>query len=504
MRSETQSRMEEKELLTALHRFLLGRSLRAYVVGGYLRDHLLGHASHDVDVAVEGEAVSLARDFADEIGGSFVLLDQEADIARVVASRQGARWFVDLSGFQGDILQDLARRDFTIDAMAVPLEAALAGKLASRLIDPYSGMEDLGQRLVRALGPHVFQDDPLRLLRAVRLAQQLDFQIENSTERLIKGAVANLDRVAPERVRDELLKTLAIPRAARGVETLDSLGLLTRVLPELEAGRGVSQPKEHYWDVLQHNIHAVGQVERVLEAKAHPDDPVAALVPWHYSLGDHFMEELGDAHSRATFLKLSGLLHDVAKPQTKSLQADGRVRFLGHSDQGAEAARAALRRLRLSGRVVEAVATMIEHHLRPSQMAQPDQLPTNRAIYRYFRELDEVAIDTLYLSLADYLAARGPNLDMDDWRRYCATIGHILEVGLSEAAPERLPKLIDGHDLISLFGLLPGPHFRELLEAVRGAQAAGEVRTREEALGLVRELISSSMASAVRAEKADR
>ncbi len=220
---------------------------------------------------------------------------------------------------------------------------------------------------------------------------------------------------------------------------------------------------------------------------------VLASVPWHPSLDTYFDEELSDGHTRRTIIKLGCLLHDISKPETKTVEPGGRIRFIGHDAQGAEVCDTILRRLRFSSRATHLISTMVKHHLRPTQMRQGVELPTQRAVYRFFRDLDSAAVDTLYLNLADYLSAKGPRVvDLDDWRGHCALIGHILHRGLGGSeGPQKAPRLVDGHALMEALGLPPGPALGRLLDAIEEAHGAGEVSTREEALALARGLLDN-------------
>ena len=386
-----------------------------HAVGGFLRDTLLDRPTKDLDITVRGDAMQVARRLAGEMGGSYVALDQPHQIARVVLQSEG-EWRIDLASLQGNREQDLARRDFTIDAMSAPLSNLLEEGWTERILDPFDGKGDISNGVVRAIGDGVFQEDAIRLLRAVRLQATLGFDIEGETLRLIQRDAQLLHTVSGERVRDEFLTILASNKAVEHVHLLDKLGLLCRILPELEEGRGVTQPKEHYWTVLEHNIESVGMAEGLLARSLKPDW-ILEEVPWDGKLEAHFAETVSDGHTRSTLLKLTALLHDVAKPATKMVTPEGRTRFFGHQEQGADTARTALGRLRLSRRGREMVATQIEHHLRPSQLSQKGEMPTQRAVYRFFRSLGDVAIDTLYLSMADYLAARGPQIEREEWQR---------------------------------------------------------------------------------------
>jgi poly(A) polymerase len=189
--------------------------------------------------------------------------------------------------------------------------------------------------------------------------------------------------------------------------------------------------------------------------------------------------------TRSSLFKLAAFLHDIAKPQTKAIEADGRMHFLGHAKDGATIAVNILERLRFSGKEIKLVETMICHHLRPLQMSHTG-LPTHRAIYRYFRDTGEAGIDILFLSLADHLATRGPHLDIFEWREHTQLIEYLLSQRFQEEKVVIPPKLIDGHDLINVFGLSPGPKIGKLLETVREAQAVGELVTKDEALVYIR------------------
>jgi len=189
--------------------------------------------------------------------------------------------------------------------------------------------------------------------------------------------------------------------------------------------------------------------------------------------------------SDLTILKLAALFHDIAKPQTKTLEPDGRTRFFGHSEQGAEVAERRLSSLRLSNRGASMVSRMVLHHLRPTGMSNDGEWPTDRAVYRYFRDTGEVAMDTLFLALADYLGAKGPELAHPDWLEHAKMISHILDTGTREPVAVAATRLVTGHDLMSRFRLQPGPHIGELLETVEEARASGEIETQEQALELV-------------------
>ncbi len=482
--------------------FLREGSVEAYLVGGCVRDWLLGCSSHDIDFAVAGDAVKLARRVADRMGGAFVLLDQERCTGRVVTrGEDGQRLFIDFARLQGDdIITDLSRRDFTVNAIAVAVADA---ESLSRLIDPYDGRRDLQLGLVRAVSETAFQDDPLRTLRAVRIAAEMEARIEQGTEELLRRAVRLITNVSAERVRDELAKIVALPGAAQNLHYLDELGLLTAIIPELETLKGVEQSEPHYLDAFEHSLETVRCLEGVVEALETKEaaDGNLALVPLLLSpssrrLITHLSQPISGDRTRLTVLKLAALLHDLGKPAPKSIADEGGIHFYGHEGEGAEVVRAILSRLRFGGNEVSLAKTIVANHMRPCLLAD-QEVVTRRAVYRFFRDTGDAGVDTLLLCLADHLATARPDLRRARWRKLVESVASMLadyyERHQKVISP---PKLISGHDLMDEFGLEEGPRIGELLEAVREAQVEGEVRTREEALALVEGLLAGVQAPA--------
>lgn len=480
---------EASSLLADLKDTLDARGIDCYVVGGFIRDSLLGRLNRDIDVVVPEDALSVASDVAGAFHARLVPLDDVNQTARVVIRHAGGSWHLDFATLRGTIEEDLRERDFTINAMAASIAGAGAGWAHVNLIDPLDGERDLRSGTIRAASEGALQEDPARLLRAVRFAATLGFSIEPATEGLIRRNAALIAIVAPERLLEELGRILNTPRAYGSFRLMDRLGLLDHLMPELASARGVTQPKEHFWDVYEHSLETVGTVERLLRQGEGPgDDELLQRVPWSPEIEEHFAREVAGGRTRAALLKLAGLLHDLGKPETKTVEQDGRMRFLGHPREGAGMAVALMTRLRFSNREIEMVRLMTEHHMRPGFLAR-DETPTRRAVYRYFRDTGDVGIDTLFLGLADHLAARGPTLDPDEWRRHAATTEHMLSEWFEERATVAPPKIVDGHMLMDRLGLPPGPRIGELLESVREAQAAGEIESTDQALELARKLL---------------
>jgi len=471
--------------LITVGKVLAEMGVKSYLVGGVVRDMLLGRFTADIDIAVSGDARDIAQKVATRLAGRYVLLDEINRVARVIAGDGDSRWQFDFSGFNGSIESDLARRDFTVNAMAVDLSQIITDAENADVIDPFGGTSDLEQRLIRAVSDTAFVSDAVRLLRAVRLVAELKFTIESHTEALIRLSAHLVASVAGERVREELLRLLAT--TGRFLSYLDDLGLLTALIPELVATKGAAQPPEHFWDVFNHTLETVDAVDWLLrQGDDYGSEEFLSVVPWSEMLAQHFADEVSSGSTRRLMFKVAALLHDIAKPQTKSIDPDGRMRFLGHPQTGAELAAGIMARLRFSVKETKLVELMVRHHLRPGQTSQSG-MPTARAIYRYFRDTGDAGIDVLFLSLADHFATRGPYLRLAPWQEHCQLVSYVLAQQQEQANRVSPLKLVDGHDLINIFGLSPGPRIREILEAVQEAHAAGELTSREEALSYIRD-----------------
>ena len=474
---------QAQSLLTQLADYFKKQDVHAWLVGGFVRDALLGRDTADIDIAVDTDVLKIAPELADSLQGKFVLLDEVNRIGRIIITD----WTIDVASFSGKIEDDLTRRDFTINAMAVDLNRLTAANSRKvKLVDPYNGRLDLDLGIIKMVTATVFQDDPVRLLRAVRLAAELDLSIENKAKVEIARAAPLIAGVPGERIREELLRLLNTSHGGHIFADMEKMGLLTALIPELSPLKGVEQPKEHHWDVFEHSIKTVSAVDFILHQGVwdYQDKTELAMVPWTSSTAQYFEQPVSSGSTRRSLVKLAALLHDISKPQTKAFDENGRMRFLGHPETGAEVVEGILERLRFSVKENKTVATMVKYHMRPTQMSL-DAMPTSRAIYRYFRDTGDAGIETLYLSLADHLATRGPGLLPDQWEYHTRLVAHVLKEHFKQkkAAPVRL---IDGNDLINVFGMKPGAKMGELLEELREAQASGELTTREAALEYVR------------------
>ncbi|HZY41388.1 MAG TPA: HD domain-containing protein [Anaerolineae bacterium] len=490
----------DNPLLHAAHAVCRERGVRVWLAGGAVRDWVLGRPAHDWDLAVERDAIALARATANRLQGDVYVLDAGHDTARVIVAGVP----IDFAGLRGRTLEaDLIARDFTINAMAIDLDQP------DRVIDVVNGLADVDAGVIRAIGEHSLTDDPIRLLRAVRQSAALAFEIDPQTARWIAQHAALIETESAERVRDELIKTLGEPGLADNLLVLEAFGLLAHVLPEVTALRGVEQSLPHHWDVFEHTRRVIDALEllgtrwlgfdqaddtaimrEVIPAFAW-DSLLLTLAQFADSLRAHLqVYQISEDRSIWHTLKWTALLHDIGKPATRTVEDGGplRTRFFGHEAVGAKLAEVRLRALKFSGDEINRVTGIIGGHMRPHQLA--DAGVSRRAIYRFFRDTQDYGVDILLLSVADHLATHGPDLDQTRWVARLGLVSDMLTAYFVQRDEIVLPPpLIDGNDLMRALGLKPGKQIGVMLEAIREGQAAGEVATKDEALTLARSLV---------------
>lgn len=491
---------------------LLAERATVHLVGGVVRDALLERPGPvaDLDLAVEPPALPLARRVADRLGWAFYALDPERDVARLVQGTEGQERVCDIAGLRGSLAEDLLARDLTVNALAVTLHRD--GR--AELVDPGRGLEDLAAGRLRRVTDRSLGDDPLRLLRAVRLAVQLDFALEPATAHQIRALAPRILQASPERLRDELWKSLASPRPHRAIELARSLGLLEHVLPEVASLAGVEQGPPHHLDVYRHTLLAMqhaGTLRAWLggQQAALPPQVEALLQPWRAELAAHFAAELAHGHTRAGWLPWHALLHDLGKPLTRSLEPGEdagkppHIRFLGHEAVSEELAARRLLALRFARREVDVARRVAASHMRPHHLAAsfPQGTVSRRAAFRFFRAAatagpdDHTGLDVLLLALADALAT-GQNVGSAAQASLLSCIASLLDYAL-RLAPQAGPPLVNGRVLMQALGLEPGPQIGRILHALAEAQASGRVTTVDEALALARQLAENERQQAL-------
>jgi poly(A) polymerase len=448
----------------------------AWIVGGAIRNALLAERVADADLTVErGGEEDAARAIAKVAGGTAFRLSEEHATWRVVAPTDG--WHLDVVALRAPTIEeDLRERDFTVNAIGRSLEGG-------DLIDPTGGLADAEARRLRATSDHAFSDDPIRLLRAPRLAAAHDLEIEAHTAELARAAADRAADPAGERQFAELRGIVAGPRPLRGLELMDELALTAAVLPEVEDMRGVVQNPNHHLDVLGHTLAVLGEwlrLEGDLESFA------GELAPEIQA----FLEEpLADELSRREALRFGALFHDLGKPETRS-EGSGYVTFIGHDEVGARIIAEICRRQRVSRRLSTHLQGLALHHLRLGFLIHQRPL-SRRAVYDYLVATEPVAADVTLLSVADRLAARGegPLASAEMVQAHLDLALEMLRDALvwHRDGPPQPP--LSGDELARELGLEPGPELGRVLEELRAEAFAGEISSRDQALERARQLV---------------
>ncbi len=473
-----------------------------YLVGGAVRDALLGKTSHDFDLTVPSGAIELARRAANALGGDFYVLDDHFDAARVILTDPaGVRDVLDFTSYRGaDVNADLLERDLTINAIALNLKNRST-------LDPLQGAVDLREKRIRQCSPTSMQADPIRILRAVRFAAALEFRIDPRTRQAMKAAAAFLAGTSVERQRDEVFRMLGGHRPDASIRALEMLGTLPYIMPELMEMKGVPQSAPHVHDVWEHTLsvmqHLDGMLSFLIGGKHDDANGIMASLlslgigRYRDHIADSFSGSLNADRTARALLQFAALYHDVGKPRSSSEDRDGRIHFYGHEHAGADVIQARAATWNLSNAEIGRLRCVVQNHLRFFFLAARNEgageRPSRRAIYRFFRDADDGALGVILLGLADLRGTRGHTLAEGVWAAW-VEVARILLENLWENPQQSVspPRLLDGHDLMRELGLKPGPPVGQLLEAIREAQAAGEVETRPEALELARRHIASN------------
>lgn len=432
----------------------LKKDTAIYVVGGAVRDLWLDKDILDLDFALHGSGIQFAQEVSRKLKGAFVPLSEDDDEARVVLNKE---LVLDFKGFTGTIENDLTLRDFTINAIAIPL-GKIIGRKEVEPIDPLRGIDDLKVSLIRAVGPDSVKNDPLRILRAYRFSGQLGFRIDSWLER--EAEVTSLENVARERISYELKLILQSARTYSLVNRLVTSGLMEQIFPFPQFWKD--------YDVRAHSLMVMLKLEQILNGNDF-NDPISELIA-----------KINREPERRALLMLTALFHDVSKPETCVTCEDGSMHFYGHDTRGAKKMLWALSKiLRFSNAEAEYVEQAIARHMHLHLLATSQEL-TERAMRRFTRNCGPVAEDVMILDLADGYATAGRTRHLEK------TIAVILDLAAKDAERSSFKPLVNGNDLIGM-ALKPGPLFKVILADMEELQWERKISTKEEGVALVRE-----------------
>ncbi len=462
---------------------IVRESHQSYVVGGAVRDMLLGAGVLDWDVVTDLDGFTLARHLAQSRPAelTFVALDEERGVGRVVV-RDG-RDVIDIAQIQENcISRDLLQRDFTVNAMAIDLKYFLHGEWPE-VIDVTGGMADLGRRLVRRCGPDSLTRDPIRVLRAFRFAASLGFSITPETLTAAATSAPMLAGVAAERIRDEFMGILRAPTGVCFLREMDAVGIMDLLFPEVVPMKQCEQNAFHHLDVWGHTLAVVEEMESFF---THGKRVFASF--WEH-IADYLSHSIVPGRPKFTLVKLAALLHDSGKPQTRFVDEHGKVRFFGHEALSATAAENVCERLKLSRKETRCVVDLVKGHMHASILA--DESMSSRAMRRMSRSFGSDLIGLLLLFLADMKASKGTARLPGQDALALKNVFHVLEYTLEQQKTPLAEPFLSGRDIIELFCLQEGPAVGALLLDLQELQEAGRIATFQQALIAAAELAPS-------------
>lgn len=460
-----------------------------YLVGGALRDVMLGRDVHDLDFVMPGNPTHLARKLARSLNAGFFVLDDERCTSRVLhCDSVGNQFALDFVIFTGqNLLEDLENRDFTINAMAVSLNNS------DDLIDPLNGQNDLKDGILRVCSRYALNDDPIRVLRAIRLVNQLDFDYAEDLYPLLHSAAQNLTDTSPERQRDEFFKILEGPDPCNGLNDVHRFDGFDRLIPEILAQESVPASPPHELPLFEHTLSAVdgfNQIMRTLSGERKVEHGAWWLQLVYDELSQfindikvYFNTEITPGRRKRGLALFGALLHDVGKPSTMSWDELGRMHYYGHDLIGAETAWQISKRMQLSNAESDWVKIFIRHHMDLLSWTNLKDPVSVRAKYRFFQRVGDVGVAIALFFLADTQATYCQHLTKDQWLKSIQVTKQVLSAWWQEKERFLRPEpLLNGHEIQHIFELSPGRQIGVLLDSLVEAQVSGEISTKEDAI----------------------
>ncbi|MFH1063315.1 MAG: HD domain-containing protein [Candidatus Omnitrophota bacterium] len=478
-------KFRNNKLLQAIQEISELQKQQVYLVGGALRDLFFKQKKQkktiDWDFTIKSGALDFAKKLARRLDANYVLLDEKHKTARVICYENNQEFRLDFTDFRAKTLRgDLKKRDFTINSLYADVKDLLNGK--AKIIDCFNAKEDIKDKILRITNKNNFKDDPLRILRGYAFSCQLGFSFDQATSALVKNNVFRLADVSPERISEELAKIFGAKCIYKHILKMDSFGVLDLIFPEIKALRGVEQGLFHHLDVWNHSLESLAQLEKLLRVL--PKKIPANCVE---QVNAYLEEELWGNRSRLWILKMACLMHDIAKPQTRSVGEDKKVHFYTHEKQGAQIVRRVGKRLKLSRKEIAVLSDIVLYHLRAGQLV--NRMPSKRSKFRFLRDTADNAVLILLFTISDRWAMRGSFSKSKKFIFYEQELFKMI-VGFfkDQNTVNKNPRLLNGNEVMSLLGVSKGPLIGKILAQIEEAQAIKSIRNKQQAENLASRL----------------
>ena len=463
--------------ITDLLTIISSSEFNTYLVGGCLRDLILGYTPKDLDILVEDEIDAFSKFLSKSLNSKIIKFQNHGfETFRIINSK--TKLNIDITKYSGGndgLINDLSMRDFTINSMAISLNNEKFD--FENILDPFNGLQDLNDNIIRYVSKDLVLNDPLRLLRSVRLASKLNFIIEEDTKNYFMVNSEKINFVSNERIRDEIIDIFVLDNSFKYLILMEEMNLLNEIFPEIKLSKGVIQEGLHDKDVFMHSLATLFFIENIINENLFPEIQLN---------NDVFAHE----NSIIPYIKLAAFLHDIGKPDTKSF-SKSRIRFISHEEHGSKISENITKRLKFSMKVQKYISCLIKNHLRLGHLISLLDLPSDKSIRKLSRDCYDVINELIYLDFADYLATSQNNFDnyLDHYNELRKIHFRIME--LRSDKNEKYDKIIDGKEIMEIFGLNEGPEVGRVLNAIQDDIINNGNIKKSDAIKLAKEILNN-------------
>ena len=457
--------IENDEVLNIIKPYI--KDIKTYIVGGYVRDILMGKTSPDRDIIVcNCDVENFSKNLAKKLNAHFIELDKENCIYRIVLADKIN--YIDITKpIENDLEKDIKRRDLTINAIAYDINN-------HKFINLVGGIEDIKNKKIKGILNTNFEDDPLRLLRIFRFYSKTGFEIDNSLIELAKKLHKDINKPAKERITVELLKMFEGKYCDLALKKLDECNLLEEIFPIYKEVKKIPPNSHHHLDLLHHLIETVKQIQQIYENSSN-------------EIREYLNTERFGQVKLIAYLKLAGFLHDIGKPSCWTIEEEtGRHRFIKHDEIGAKLVEPILKKLKFSKKQIEYIKTLIKYHIYPSSLVSAEDV-TEKAYYKFYRKMEGYVIDVIILAMADRLSARGSVITEEMVKNNIENLTKLLNTYLEQKNNIKpIEKLLDGRDIMEILHINQSPELGRIIKELKEAQISGDVINKKQAIEFVK------------------